>query len=104
MKRRARSQFLKLVVNESSRRFRQQNRIVARTVGGGSRNGLRLRRSLLVQQFEHLLNGLNAGDRFSRVREGEGDGAKQLAVDVDGASAHPGDRSEEHTSELQSNS
>ena len=39
----------------------------------------------------HLAERCDAGDRLLAERPGESDGAKQLAVNVDGAAAHPGD-------------
>src|SRR5690242_1083920 len=37
---------------------------------------------------DHLLDGLNAGNRLLRKRKAESDGSQQLAVNVDRATAH----------------
>ncbi len=37
---------------------------------------------------DHLLDGLDAGDGLFGESEGEGEGSEQLAVDIDGTSAH----------------
>jgi hypothetical protein len=37
----------------------------------------------------HLLDRLDAGDRFFRKREAKGHRAEQLAIDVNGTPAHP---------------
>jgi hypothetical protein len=49
--------------------------------------------ALLVRldKFVHLAEGRDAGDRLLAEWPGEGDGAKQLAVDVNRATAHAGD-------------
>ena len=49
------------------------------------------RRPFLVEQFEHLLDRLDTGNRFGGVGKGKRDSAYQLAVDINGASAHSSD-------------
>src|SRR6185503_20706560 len=55
--------------------------------GGG---GHRERRRCAATQLAHRLDGGDAGDGFLGEGPGEGDGAEELAVDVDGAAAHAG--------------
>ena len=55
--------------------------------GGGARAG-RCGANRLRRHAQHFLDGPDAGDRLLGIREAQGDGAQQFAVNVDGAAAH----------------
>src|SRR5207249_3520139 len=83
--RRSRRKFLKLVKDECSRGLRRQAAAQQpfRALGDSLRG-----RVLLVEQFHHLLDGLDSGNRLGRIWKRKRYGTEQLAVDVYRTSTH----------------